>query len=68
MGKLTDELLVYLAMATPEQLNQDYEELKHCNEIGPLADDFVEIALEPFNKSPNYNYNNPEYSGLFCFY
>lgn len=46
MGKLVDELLNYLANASIEQLEQDFEALQEFNETGPEVTSFIEQSQE----------------------
>lgn len=46
MGKLVDELLNYLANASIEQLEQDFEALQEFNETGPEVTNFIEQSQE----------------------
>lgn len=46
MGKLFEQLKEYFETTPKEQLDKDWEELKHWNEIGPDVTEFVNTAME----------------------
>lgn len=39
---IVEELKKYLEEATQEELDKEFEELKHWNEIGPTVDEYFE--------------------------
>lgn len=42
MSKLVEELKKKLDSMTQEELDQEWEKLKHYNEIGPTVDEYFE--------------------------
>ena len=42
MGTISDSLRKYFEEATEEEIEKDWEELKHWNEIGPDASEYIE--------------------------
>lgn len=67
MGKLLEGVLEYLNNATEEQLQQDWEELKESNEIGPSMEYLIEESFSLLNTDINILqntvlYDNPDYS------
>lgn len=42
MRNLYEQLKKYFEETPKEQLDKDWEELKHWNEIGPSADEYIE--------------------------
>ncbi len=69
MGNLLEKLRDYLRQATPDQLRQDWEELREWNEVGPLASDYVKACLRSQQSCPiEFNITrNPEFSLDFSF-
>ena len=52
MGKLFEEFMDYISHASKEQINQDWEELKEYNNIGPSYEKWMEKTLEYLPDSP----------------
>lgn len=50
MGKLYEQLKEYFETTPKEQLDKDWEELKHWNEIGPDVTEFVDTAMKCYNQ------------------
>ena len=48
MESLFEQLKEYLATATKEQLDADWEKLKKYNEIGPLVEDVLGYEVLPY--------------------
>ena len=42
MSKIVEQLRKHFEEATQEQLDKEWEELKHWNEIGPTVDEYLE--------------------------
>lgn len=53
MGELYDQLLSYFKNTPKEQLDKDWEEIKHWNEIGPDVEEWAEFAMEECKKRNN---------------
>lgn len=66
MGKLVENLKLYLESATEEQLAKDWDELKKYNEVGPNVDTYMQTLLDyKFIEDKNLfvsNMGTPEYS------
>lgn len=46
MGNWYEQMKKYLKETPKEQLDKDWEELKHCNEIGPSVDEYVNAVVD----------------------
>ena len=57
MSKIVEQLTKYFAEATQEELDKEWEELKHWNEIGPTVDEYLE-NLKKYGLYPNETDNN----------
>lgn len=57
MGKLVENLKLYLESATEEQLAKDWNELKKYNEVGPYVDTYMQtfVYLQQKNKIISIN-------------
>lgn len=53
MGNLYSQLFDYFKNTPKEQLDKDWEESKHWNEIGTDVNEWVENAMEEYNKRNN---------------
>ena len=45
MSSLSEQLKDYFDNTPQEQLDKDWEELKHWNEIGPEIDDYIKSVM-----------------------
>lgn len=57
MSKIVEQLRKYFEEATQEELDKEWEELKHWNEIGPTVDEYLE-NLKKYGLYPNETDNN----------
>ena len=57
MSKIVEQLRKYFEEATQEELDKEWEELKHWNEIGPTVDEYLE-NLKKYDLYPNETDNN----------
>lgn len=53
MGNWYEQMKKYFEETPKEQLDKDWEELKHWNEIGPSVDNYVNVVID----------NNQNYKG-----
>lgn len=60
MSTIIEQLNRYLATASDATLEEDFEELKHFNEVGPTVDDYF-MALEKFYEAPVYTLKPSSY-------
>ena len=54
---ITEQLRKHFEEATQEELDKEWEELKHWNEIGPTVDEYLE-NLKKYGLYPNETDNN----------
>ena len=57
MSKIVEQLRKHFEEATQEELDKEWEELKHWNEIGPTVDEQLE-NLKKYGLYPNETDNN----------
>ena len=57
MSKIGEQLRKHFEEATQEELDKEWEELKHWNEIGPTVDEYLE-NLKKYGLYPNETDNN----------
>ena len=57
MSKIAEQLRKHFEEATQEELDKEWEELKHWNEIGPTVDEYLE-NLKKYGLYPNETDNN----------
>ena len=57
MSKIVEQLRKHFEEATQEELDKEWEELKHWNEIGPTVDEYLE-NLKKYGLYPNETDNN----------
>ena len=57
MKKIVKQLRKHVEEATQEELDKEWEELKHWNEIGPTVDEYLE-NLKKYGLYPNETDNN----------
>ena len=57
MSKIVEQLRKHFEEATQEELDKEWEELKHWNEIGPTVDEYLE-NLKKYDLYPNETDNN----------
>ena len=57
MSKIVEQLRKHFEEATQEELDKEWEELKHWNEIGPTVDEYLE-NLKKYGFYPNETDNN----------
>lgn len=75
MSKLFEDILSFLSSATSEQLEENWKDLEPYENVGPMAEEFVEYcreiyqySLQTVNNSFINHEENPEYSfGFFSF-
>lgn len=46
MGNLLNKLREYLTNASPQEIQENWDELKEWNEVGTLASEYIEACLE----------------------
>lgn len=54
---IAEQLRKHFEEATQEELDKEWEELKHWNEIGPTVDEYLE-NLKKYGLYPNETDNN----------
>lgn len=54
---IVEQLRKHFEEATQEELDKEWEELKHWNEIGPTVDEYLE-NLKKYGLYPNETDNN----------
>lgn len=59
MSSIVEQLRKYFEEATQEELDKEWEELKHWNEIGPTVDEYLE-SLKKYGLYPNETDNDKE--------
>ena len=57
MSKIVEQLRKHFEEATQEELDKEWEELKHWNAIGPTVDEYLE-NLKKYGLYPNETDNN----------
>lgn len=57
MSKIVEQLRKHFEETTQEELDKEWEELKHWNEIGPTVDEYLE-NLKKYGLYPNETDNN----------
>lgn len=57
MSSIVEQLRKHFEEATQEELDKEWEELKHWNEIGPTVDEYLE-NLKKYGLYPNETDNN----------
>lgn len=57
MSKIVEQLRKHFEEATQEELDKEWEELKHWNEIGPTVDEYLE-NLKKYGLYPNETDND----------
>ena len=57
MSKIVEQLKKHFEEATQEELDKEWEELKHWNEIGPTVDEYFD-TLKKYGLYPNETDNN----------
>ena len=57
MSKIVEQLRKHFEEATQEELDKEWEELKHWNEIGPTVDEYLD-NLKKYGLYPNETDNN----------
>ena len=55
MAGIYESLKAYFENTPKEQLNKDWEEIKHLNEIGPDVFEYAESVRENFGTAVSYS-------------
>lgn len=55
MAGIYESLKAYFVNTPKEQLNKDWEEIKHLNEIGPDVLEYAESVRENFGTAVSYS-------------